>query len=152
MRPDDLLSAWPTAQAVADATERLPEPSTAARDNLQRTLAASRRAPASGQWPALLLEARAKADVRYVEPATSHRPVVGPVLVFAKRSFRGAFQPFINEVLRRQVHFNEAILDALTVIIENQREHARTQALWRRELEARLKQLEKNDPPGPASH
>ncbi|WP_186001879.1 MULTISPECIES: hypothetical protein [Corallococcus] len=151
MHADDLLTAQPTAQAVAAATERLPEPSTAARDQLRRTLAASLRAPSAGQWPALLLEARSKADVRYVEPATSHRPVLGPVLVFAKRSFRGAFQPFINEVLRRQVHFNEAILDALTVVIENQREHARTQALWRREMEGRLKQLEK-DPPGPSSH
>ncbi|MGE6762223.1 hypothetical protein ACQKGO_29715 [Corallococcus interemptor] len=150
MHAADLLTAEPTAQAVAAATERLPEPSAAARDQLRRTLAASLRAPVAGQWPALLLEARAKADVRYVEPATSHRPLVGPVLVFAKRTFRGAFQPFINEVLRRQVHFNEAILDALTVVIENQREHARTQALWRRELDARLKQLEK-DPPGPSS-
>ncbi|RKH12741.1 hypothetical protein D7V97_07580 [Corallococcus sp. CA053C] len=141
-----MLTLKPTAQAVAAATERLPEPTTAVRDTLRRTLAASLRAPVAGQWPALLLEARAKADVRYVEPATSHRPLVGPVLVFAKRTFRGAFQPFINEVLRRQVHFNEAILDALTVVIENQREHARTQALWRRELEARMKRLEKDDP------
>ncbi|RKH66276.1 hypothetical protein D7V93_04685 [Corallococcus llansteffanensis] len=146
-----MLTLQPTAQAVAAATERLPEPTTAVRDTLRRTLAASLRAPVSGQWPALLLEARAKADVRYVEPATSHRPLVGPVLVFAKRTFRGAFQPFINEVLRRQVHFNEAILDALTVVIENQREHARSQALWRRELEARVKQLEKDDQ-GPSSH
>ncbi|WP_199728736.1 hypothetical protein [Corallococcus sp. CA053C] len=146
MHAEDLLTLKPTAQAVAAATERLPEPTTAVRDTLRRTLAASLRAPVAGQWPALLLEARAKADVRYVEPATSHRPLVGPVLVFAKRTFRGAFQPFINEVLRRQVHFNEAILDALTVVIENQREHARTQALWRRELEARMKRLEKDDP------
>ena len=151
MHAEDLLTLKPTAQAVAAATERLPEPTTAIRDTLRRTLAASLRAPVAGQWPALLLEARAKADVRYVEPATSHRPLVGPVLVFAKRTFRGAFQPFINEVLRRQVHFNEAILDALTVVIENQREHARTQALWRRELEARMKRLEKDDP-GASGH
>jgi hypothetical protein len=68
---------------------------------------------------------------------------VGPVLVLAKRAFRGVFQPFINEVMRKQVEFNEAILDSLALLYEHQREDSRTQAAWRREVTERLTALEK---------
>jgi hypothetical protein len=64
----------------------------------------------------------------------------------AKRAFRLAFQPFINEVLRKQVEFNEAILDSLALIYEQQRENARTQAAWRKELSERLAKLEQERP------
>jgi hypothetical protein len=67
---------------------------------------------------------------------------VGPVLVLAKRAFRLAFQPFINEVLRRQVEFNEAILESLATVYEHQKESTRTQALWRQEWERRMARLE----------
>ncbi|MBU8896540.1 hypothetical protein KRR26_13040 [Corallococcus sp. M34] len=145
MNADDLLTQSPTAEAVAAHTRQLPEPDPKAQQALREALESSTRTPVAAEWPTLLQEARGKMDSRHAEPATSHRPGVGPVLVAVKRAFRFTFQPFINEMLRRQVEFNESILDALATVIENQREHARTQAQWRRDVEARLARLE----PGP---
>ncbi|HSP81195.1 MAG TPA: hypothetical protein VLQ93_21930, partial [Myxococcaceae bacterium] len=113
MRPEDLLSTSPSPERLAEEAGRLPPPDPEREEALRRLLAASERAPAETEWPPLLQAPRAKKDSRYAEPPTSHRPVVGPALVLAKRAFRLAFQPFINEVLRRQVEFNEAILDSL---------------------------------------
>jgi hypothetical protein len=45
-------------------------------------------------------------------------------------------------VMRKQVEFNEAILDSLALIYEQQRENARTQAAWRKELNERLARIE----------
>ena len=118
---------------------------------VRRLLAASQRAPAETQWPPVLQNPRAKKDSRYAEPPTSHRPGVGPVLVLAKRAFRLAFQPFINEMLRKQVEFNEAILDSLALVYEQQREETRAQAAWRREVMARLAALEQPPEPGPSN-
>ncbi len=146
MRADELISDPALAATVAAATEQLPSPSPEDREALRTTLERTERAPTEAQWPPLLETPRQKKDSRYAEPATSHRPVVGPVLVLAKRAFRGAFQPFINEVLRKQVEFNEAILDSLALIYEQQRENARTQAAWRKELTERLARLEKEQP------
>ncbi len=143
MRPEDLITRTPTAEAVARETRKLPTPSEEARESLRRVLDASARPPAPAPWPALLQEARGKMDSRYAEPATSHRGgLVGPALVLTKRAFRLAFQPLINEALRKQVEFNESILDALANILDAQRENARAQAAWRQELDRRLARIE----------
>jgi hypothetical protein len=143
VRPEDLLTRAPSAEVVARETQKLPQPSEEAREALRRSLEAAARPPASAPWPALLQEARGKMDSRYAEPATSHRGgLAGLALVVSKRVFRRVFQPFINEALRKQVEFNESILDALATIHDVQREHARTQATWRQELEHRLSRIE----------
>ena len=142
MRAEELFSDPALAASVAAATQRLPTASPEAREALRSTLERTERAPTEAQWPPLLETPRQKKDTRYADPATSHRPVVGPALVLAKRAFRGLFQPFINEVMRKQVEFNEAILDSLALIYEQQRESSRTQAAWRKELTERLAQLE----------
>ncbi len=146
MRPEDLLTTAPAAERLAEEAGRLPEPPPEQVESLRRLLDASQRAPAETEWPPILQAPRSKKDSRYVEPPTSHRPVVGPMLVTAKRAFRLAFQPFINEVLRKQVEFNEAILDSLALIYEHQREESRTQTAWRREVMARLAALERATP------
>lgn len=146
MRAEELISDPALANTVAAATERLPSPTPEAREELRTTLERTERAPTEAQWPPILETPRQKKDTRYAEPATSHRPVVGPVLVLAKRAFRQAFQPFINEVMRKQVEFNEAILDSLALIYEQQREHTRAQAAWRQEISERLAQLEQARP------
>ncbi|WP_257455761.1 hypothetical protein [Archangium lipolyticum] len=142
MRAEDLLTQEPSAEAVAAETARLPAAPEATLDEVRRLLEVSERAPSSPEWPPVLQAPRNKKDTRYADPPSSHRPVVGPVLVTAKRAFRLAFQPFINEIMRRQVEFNEAILESLAVIYEHQQESSRTQALWRQEMERRLARLE----------
>jgi hypothetical protein len=143
VRPEDLITRAPTAEAVARETRKLPTPSEEARESLRRALEASARPPTPAPWPALLQEARGKMDSRHAEPATSHRGgLAGPALVLTKRAFRLAFQPLINEVLRKQVEFNESILDALANILDAQRESARAQAAWRQELDRRLARIE----------
>ena len=142
MRAEDLLTTSPTAEVVAAEVARLPPPPPEALEALRRKLESSEQAPVEREWPPILQAPRNKKDSRYVEPATSHRPVVGPALVMAKRAFRLAFQPFINEVLRRQVEFNETILDSLATLYEHQQVQARTQALWRKDVEERLAGLE----------
>lgn len=143
MRPEDLLTRAPSPEAVARETRKLAQPSEEAREALRRSLEAAASPPAPAPWPALLQEARGKMDSRYAEPATSHRGgLAGLALVVSKRVFRRVFQPFINEALRKQVEFNESILDALATLHDVQREHSRTQATWRQELERRLARIE----------
>ena len=143
MRPEDLLTRAPSPEAVARETRKLAQPSDEAREALRRSLEAAASPPAPAPWPALLQEARGKMDSRYAEPATSHRGgLAGLALVVSKRVFRRVFQPFINEALRKQVEFNESILDALATIHDVQREHSRTQATWRQELERTLARIE----------
>ncbi|QSQ14753.1 hypothetical protein [Myxococcus landrumensis] len=143
MRAEDLLTDAPSAEAVARETQKLPEASTEAMESLRHALESSTRQATPAPWPSLLLEARGKMDSRYAGPVTSHRGgISGPALVLAKRAFRLLFQPFINEALRKQVEFNESILDALATIHDVQREHARTQATWRQEVERRLVRIE----------
>jgi hypothetical protein len=146
MRANELFCDPALAATVAAATERLPSPTAEDQDALRATLERTERAPTEAEWPPILETPRQKKDSRYADPPTSHRPVVGPALVLAKRAFRLAFQPFINEVLRKQVEFNEAILDSLALIYEQQRENARTQAAWRKELSERLAKLEQERP------
>ncbi len=70
------------------------------------------------------------ADTSQAFPAQSHRRL-GNAVVAAKRGFRMAFQPFINEALSRQKQFNRRLLDILSILhAENQR------------LTERVKQLE----------
>ncbi len=142
MRAEELLCDPALAAAASAATHRLPSPTAEEREALRAVLERTERAPTEAEWPPLLQAPRQKKDTRYAEPPTSHRPVVGPALVLAKRAFRGLFQPFINEVMRKQVEFNEAILDSLALLYEQQRESARTQAAWRKEISERLERLE----------
>ncbi|NNB84923.1 hypothetical protein HJC10_14430 [Corallococcus exiguus] len=146
MRAEDLITGDPTVKAVLESLERLPTPEPEKVEALRRRLAATQGPATSPAWPPFLEGARLKRDARYADPPSSHRPVVGPALVMAKRAFRLAFQPFINEALRRQVEFNEAILDALALIHEHQRVQARTQSLWRQEVERQLEQLTSRQP------
>ncbi|WIG98105.1 hypothetical protein [Myxococcus sp. SDU36] len=151
MRPDDIITHAPTADVVARETARLPAPSPEAEESLRRILEAATRPSTPTPWPTLLLEARGKMDSRSAEPATSHRGgLTGMALVLAKRAFRFTFQPFINELLRKQVEFNESILDALATLHDVQREQSRAQAAWRNEQERRMAQLEASGAP-PAS-
>ncbi|WP_434380186.1 hypothetical protein [Melittangium boletus] len=144
MRPEDLLSTTPGAERLAQHTQQVPAPAAEQVEALRQLLAASQRAQAETEWPPLLQAPRTKKDSRYAETPTSHRTgVVGPALVTAKRAFRLVFQPFINEMLRKQVEFNESILDSLSLLYEQQREESRAQAAWRREVSERLAALER---------
>ncbi|MBZ4332862.1 hypothetical protein NR800_12575 [Corallococcus interemptor] len=149
MRAEDLITRDPTVEAVLESLARLPTPEPEKVEALRRRLAATQAPAINAAWPPFLEGARLKRDARYADPPSSHRPLVGPALVMAKRAFRLAFQPFINEALRRQVEFNEAILDALALIHEHQRVQARTQSLWRQEVERQLEQLLSRLPPPP---
>ncbi|RKH68608.1 hypothetical protein [Corallococcus aberystwythensis] len=152
MRAEDLITTNPTAEAVLESLERLPTPEPEKVEALRRRFAATHAPPTSAAWPPFLEGARMKRDTRYADAPSSHRPLVGPALVMAKRAFRLAFQPFINEAFRRQVEFNEAILDALALIHEHQRVQARTQSLWRQEVERQLEQLTSRLPSPPPGH
>lgn len=78
------------------------------------------------------------ADVTRGFPPQSHRPLAGAV-VAAKRGFRKAFQPVINEALGRQRVFNRRLLDTVAALYaENQQLEARI-----RTLEARVESADK---------
>jgi hypothetical protein len=74
------------------------------------------------------------ADTAQGLPPQSHRKL-GNAVVAAKRGFRLAFQPFINEALSQQKQFNRRLLDILAIL------HAENQRLTERvkELEAAVK-------------
>lgn len=145
LRADELESTTPAASDLAQAVNAIPlgDPDTV-RDVQQRLDRSAHADTSTSAWPPILEEPRRRADVRFADPATSHRPLVGPALVAAKRTFRAVFQPFINEMLRRQVEFNESLLSSLAVMYEQLRVQAQTQALWRKEIEERLEALEKS--------
>jgi hypothetical protein len=143
MDAEDLLTTSPSAEAVAAAVARLPSPPAEKLEALRHTLENAEQASLEREWPPLLQAPRNKKDSRYADPPSSHRPVVGPLLVFAKRTFRLGFQPFINEMLRKQVEFNEAILDALATVYEHQQLQSQAQAQWRKEVAERLARLER---------
>jgi len=78
-------------------------------------------APTSDPFALLLRSLSEDADTSQGFPAQSHRKLGGAV-VAAKRGFRLAFQPFINEALSRQKIFNRRLLDILSILhVENQR-------------------------------
>ena len=101
MHADDLLTDPTLAQAISEEASRLPAPPEGTREALRQHLENSTRPPSNAAWPAVLQAPLEKKDTRYAEPVTSHRPRVGPLVVFAKPSFRRVFQPFINVVMRR---------------------------------------------------
>ena len=142
MRAEDLISTPAIARELAAEAERLPPPAPEKVAALEELLARTEHPPLDSAWPVFLREAVEKKDTRYADAPHSHRPVIGPLLVTAKRAFRLAFQPFINEVMRRQVEFNEALLSALATLHETQQENARLQAMWRKEVEARIARME----------
>ncbi len=90
--------------------------------------------PGKGSPPSVLqvlLRSLAEdADVTRGFPPQSHRSLGGAV-VAAKRGFRKAFQPLINEALARQNAFNRRLLDTIAAL------HAENE-----HLEARLRELE----------
>jgi hypothetical protein len=150
MQADDLRSTSPSPEELLKAIDQLPAPAREALEEVRAAVARS-QAPGAPGWPAFLEEARGRLDSRHAPPATSHRRLVGPALVAAKRGFRLVAQPFINEVLRRQVEFNEAILNALAQLTEQVQANARAQALWRAELEEKLERVAHVRPPSDSS-
>jgi hypothetical protein len=95
-----------------------------------------------------LYEARAFCDSRTAPRPTSHRALIGSFVVLGKRWFRTLGQPFINEVLRQQVRFNEALLEAVTrgftSLRKDVEEERLRQVQFRRAVELRLRELEKD--------
>lgn len=87
-------------------------------------------APPPSVLQVLLRSLAEDADVSQGFPPQSHRALGGAVIA-AKRGFRKAFQPLINEALARQNAFNRRLLDTIAALhAENER------------LELRLAQLE----------
>jgi hypothetical protein len=85
-------------------------------------------------FAALLRSLSEDADTSQGFPPQSHR-ALGGAGVAAKRGFRLAFQPLINEALSRQKLFNRRLLDILSLLhVENQRLSERV-----KELEAAVK-------------
>lgn len=142
MRPQDLITAEPLRSEILEQLRSLPAPDSQDESALRDVLRRTHRPTESVAWPPILQTPRSKVDSRKAEPATTHRGLVGLPLVAAKRLFRRFGQPIINEVLRKQVEFNESILESLTLIYEQQREHVRAQAFWRDELAERMARLE----------
>ena len=139
---DVMLSQSPEAGEIVKLVGELPHPPEEAIRELDQQLESLQDVPAT-DWPMYLREPQQKVDVRHPEPPTSHRRFVGPAVIAVKRAFRFVFQPLINESLRQQVEFNEAILVAVVQIHENLQQHLRNQALWAQELEKRLERLER---------
>jgi hypothetical protein len=85
-------------------------------------------------FAALLRSLSEDTDTAQGLPPQSHR-ALGRAVVAAKRGFRLAFQPLINEALARQKQFNRRLLDVLSIL------HAENQRLTERvkELEAAMK-------------
>lgn len=81
-------------------------------------------------------------DARTALPITSHRAGYGQLIVSAKRVFRGAFQPFINEVLRKQTGFNEVLVRGLDLLSRDIRSLERAMVSTRHGLDGRVRRLE----------
>jgi len=94
------------------------------------------------------------ADVRLGLKISSHRKApVGPLLVLAKTTFRKLFQGLINELMRKQTLFNEAMIQLSYVTYRDIRSLVRaTQAMGAgleeriRRLEERVARLERDSP------
>jgi hypothetical protein len=91
--------------------------------------------PVTDVFGELLRSLAANADTTRGFPPQSHRSF-GSAVVAAKKGFRLAFQPLINEALARQQIFNHRLLDALAAL------RAEQQA-----LDARLAKLERRKAP-----
>jgi hypothetical protein len=142
MRGKKVISDDPPPEQLEEMLAQLTEPPQGVVDELRDELARGQEAHPPAEWPPFLQELRDKMDVRYAGPPTSDRPLVGPALILAKRIFRWVGQPFINEALRKQVEFNQAMVTAALQLHENLQQQGRNQALWREEIEARLADVE----------
>lgn len=92
---------------------------------------------------ALLQRLEAICDPRLGLPISSHRPPpVGPILVFAKKAFRSLFQPFINELLRKQFLFNEDLLKVILIAYHDIHSVEGATLAMRVGLQERLRRLE----------
>ena len=91
----------------------------------QRQAAIATRPGRTGELPASV--ARVQLLQTLQEPlCTSHRPLVGPVVVFAKRAFFHLFMKwYLRSVVQQQNDFNRAAAVALQDLVERQRELAR---------------------------
>lgn len=82
-------------------------------------------------------------DTRLGAPVKTHRPPpLGPAIVAAKKTFRRAFQPFINEVLGRQTQFNEELIAWGRAITRDVEALERSMTALRTILDLRLSRLE----------
>jgi len=144
MRRLDVATNAPSPEEIETLAQGLTDGREAEIAKLRADLAAAAALPAQERWPSFLQRPKDYVDTREGGRPTSHRPVLGPVLVALKTGFRKSFQPFINEVLRTQVRFNEAILDAVAHVHDEIAQHAENQALFRRQVERRLAALERN--------
>ncbi len=92
---------------------------------------------------ALLQQLEAFCDPRVGLPVTSHRnPPLGPILVFAKKTFRSLFQVFINELQRKQYLFNENLLKLVHVLYHDIHSVEGATLAMRAGLLERLRKLE----------
>jgi hypothetical protein len=142
MRAHDLVSNSPGAEELERLSRGLTDGKADQVDELRKLFERTAAVPAREEWPPFLQRPRDLVDSRTGGAPTSHRPVLGVALVAAKKAFRGAFQPFINEVMQAQVRFNEAILDAVAQVYDQVQQNAENQALFRKQVDARLKELE----------
>ncbi len=142
MRAADVMSKSPSPEELEALSKGLVEGRARDIDELRALFDGAADTSAREEWPPFLQRPREYTDTRAGGPPTSHRPVLGPVLVATKTLFRAAAQPFINEIMRTQVRFNEAILDAVAQVHDQLQQNAENQALFRKQLDARLKTIE----------
>ncbi|MEW6434456.1 MAG: hypothetical protein AB1730_23390 [Myxococcota bacterium] len=82
-------------------------------------------------------------DSRLGAAVKTHRPPpLGPAIVAAKKTFRRAFQPFINEVLGRQTLFNEELVIWGRAITRDVEALERSMTALRTSIDLRLSRLE----------
>ena len=142
MRAHDVVSKSPDSGEWEDLSRGMLEGKSQEVSELRKLFERAADVPAREEWPPFLQRARDLVDSRTAGAPSSHRPVLGPALVAAKKAFRGSFQPFINEIMRAQVRFNEAILDAVAQVYDQLQQNAENQALFRKQVDARLKEIE----------
>ena len=142
MRPEEIRTEEPKPSEIVKLIDELPEPDAKEVHELKQELEALKDVPIA-DWPAYLRAAREKVDARHSPVAASHRPMIGWAVVLLKRTIGLALQPLINEVLRKQVEFNQAILAAMVQIDHDLQQHLRNQSLWNEAIEKRLERLEK---------
>lgn len=82
------------------------------------------------------------ADAKVGLPIESHRGKAGRALVVAKKAFRQGFQPFINELLRKQTFFNEAATETFKSVYRELTSLEGAVIAFRTSQDARLKKLE----------
>jgi hypothetical protein len=103
----------------------------------------SREHPISPSGASILEALQKLADVRVGLSITSHRKgPVGPAIVLAKKSFRSAFQIFINELMRKQHQFNETLVKLVRVIYNDINSVDSATLAMRAGLQERMRRME----------